>query len=146
MTSNGAISSSFLRIFDNQQIPRMTRVAIAPSPMSQLGSREPLERSESSVLERGMRGGGWSTRMRGEQRKFEAYSAASVSGWSIQYAGPIKPNVGRAETIRRSRRGWRRENVSRNRSVVNAQLCRGSSNAEDSLLREEDNFQIVRAC
>lgn len=65
-----------------------------------------------------------------------------VSGRPIQYAGPMKPNVDRAETIRR---GWQRENVSRNRSVVNVQPRWGSFNAEDSLLREEDNFQTIRA-
>lgn len=51
-----------------------------------------------------------------------------VSGRPIQYAGPIKPNVDQAETIRRSRRGWRRENVSRSHSVVDAQPLAGDAN------------------
>lgn len=65
-------------------------------------SREPSERSESSVLEGSMR---WWVINKNEGREEEIRSIFGyrVSGRSIQYAGPIKLNVDRAETIRRSR-------------------------------------------
>lgn len=65
-------------------------------------SREPSERSESSVLEVGMRR--WVIdEDEGRDEEIRGIFDYRVSGRSIQYVGPIKPNVDRAETIRRSR-------------------------------------------
>jgi len=95
-----AISSSFLRsrylTFDTNIIDdvrghrTITNISVR--------NREPSERSKLSVLEKGM---WWSVidKDEGREEKTRGIFGYRVSDRSIQYAGPIKLNVDRAETI-----------------------------------------------